>query len=180
MEEMSSNSCSGSTVSTIQYRSMPHIHFPPPPMQSSSAYECYANVVIPNRRSSRVPYDNMATTAAEAAAASAQTQVTSMHGGYPHVANDMLPNAYPMEYPQPEYYYDQYTDHYGRRQSVSLPCYECIEMQNMPVYYAPRENHYEVYDQKKHLERFGLSKKGLLQIDYSLSWMNLQRLISSK
>lgn len=180
MEEMSSNSCSGSTVSTIQYRSMPHIHFPPPPMQSSSAYECYANVVIPKRRSSRVPYDNMATAATSPPPPPPATaQPTSMHG-YPHAANDMLPNAYPMEYPQPEYYYDQYTDHYGRRQSVSLPCYECIEMQNMPVYCAPRENNYEIYDQRGHLERFGLSKKGLLQIDYSLSWMNLQRLISSK
>lgn len=163
MEEMSSNSCSGSTVSTIQYRSMPHIHFPPPPMQSSSAYECYANVVIPKRRSSRMPFDNMAPTV--------------MHD-YPNVSNDMLPiPPYTTEYPQPEHYYDHYTDGYGRRQSTSLPCYECIEMQNMPVYYA-RENNYDVYEQRKHLERFGLSKKGLLQIDYSLSWMNLQRLIS--
>lgn len=157
---MSSNSCSGSTVSTIQYRSMPHIQFPPPPLQSSSAYECYANVIIPKRR---VPYDNMAP--------------TSLHS-YPNTPNELVPEPYPMEYPQPEYYYDQYTDQYGRRQSVSLPCYECIEQQNMPVYYE-RDN-YDVYDQRKHLERFGLSKKGLLQIDYSLSWMNLQRLISNK
>lgn len=71
------------------------------------------------------------------------------------------------EYPQPEYgYYVQ------GRQSASLPCYECIEMQNMPVY--------DIYSQRRHLERFGLSKKGLLQIDYSMSWMNLQQLITSK
>lgn len=163
---MSSNSCSGSTVSTIQYRSMPHIHFPPPPMQSSSAYECYANVVIPKRR---VPFDNMAPTTSP-----------PLHA-YPNAPTELLHDSYKSEYPQPEYYSDQYADGYlhDRRQSVSLPCYECIEMQNTPLYHA-RDNNYDVYDQRKHLERFGLSKKGLLQIDYSLSWMNLQRIISSK
>lgn len=168
MDEMSSNSCSGSTVSTMQYRSMPHIHFPPPPMQPSSAYECYANVIIPKRR---VPFDNMTPASASAA-------TTSLHA-YPNLSSEMhSSDAYqqPIEYPQPEYYYDQFDDRYSqydqRRQSVSLPCYECIDY--------GRENYENIYDQRKHLERFGLSKKGLLQIDYSLSWMNLQRLISSK
>lgn len=179
MDEMSSNSCSGSTVSTIQYRSMPHIHFPPPPMQPSSAYECYANVIIPKRR---VPFDNMAPAAAVGAA--------PLHAYPNQLTNEMLSDAYqPIEYPQPEYYYDQFNQdgsiqylphEHQRRQSVSLPCYECIDMQNTPAYYG-RENYENIYDQRKqHLERFGLSKKGLLQIDYSLNWMNLQRLISSK
>lgn len=165
MDDMSSNSCSGSTVSTLQYRSLPQIQFPPPPMQSSSAYECYANVVVPKRR---VPFDSMAA------------------GQYQSVPNDAFHESLPMEYPQPEYYYDHYADPYApvqrRRQSASLPCYECIEMQNMPVYYAPTKSRdeYDIYSQRRHLERFGLSKKGLLQIDYSVSWMNLQRLISNK
>lgn len=167
MEEISSNSC-GSSVSTIQYRSIPHIHFPPPPMQSSSAYECYANVIVPKRRAS---VDNMAPRSLS---------------GYQNAPTEVLYQSLPVEYPQPEYYYDQYAGQYvhGHRQSVSLPCYECIEMQNMPLYYAPsklRDDHdQDIYDQRRHLERFGLSKKGLLQIDYSLSWMNLQRIISSK
>lgn len=163
MDEMSSNSCSGSMVSTIQYRTMPHIHFPPPPMpQPSSAYECYANVIIPQRR---VPFVD-SSIAVKSTAATDAYQTPSI------------------EYPQPEYYYDQQFNDHGyspydqRRQSVNLPC-ECIDMQAPPIYYGC-ENYENVYDQRKHLERFGLSKKGLLQIDYSLSWMNLQRLISSK
>lgn len=160
IEDMSSNSCSGSTLSTLQYRNGPQINFPPPPMQASSAYECYANVIVPKRR---VPFEN-----------SAPGSLNGYH-------NELIHESLPIEYPQPEYY-DQYVDHYGRRQSVSLPCYECIEMQNMPVYYAPSKVHdeYDIYSQRRNLDRFGLSKKGLLQIDYSLSWMNLQRLISSK
>lgn len=193
MDEMSSNSCSGSTVSTIQYRSMPHIHFPPPPMQPSSAYECYANVIIPKRR---VPFDNMA-----------PANVIPLHAYHPtpnQISNEILSDAYQqqqqqqqqlqqqqhtIEYPQPEHYYDQFNDggylpheSHQRRQSVSLPCYECIDMQQTtPLYYGGRENYENLYEQRKqHLERFGLSKKGLLQIDYSLSWMNLQRIISNK
>lgn len=166
MEEISSNSCSGS--STLHYRSVPQIHFPPPPMQSSSAYECYANVIVPKRR---VPFDALAP--------------ESIHAYHNNPNEPIYDTRQPIEYPQPEYYYDQYADHYahGRRQSVSLPCYECIEMQQTPVYYAPsqgRDDDYDIYSQRRHLERFGLSKKGLLQIDYSLSWMNLQRIISSK
>lgn len=176
MDEMSSNSCSGSTVSTIQYRSMPHIHFPPPPMQPSSAYECYTNVIIPKRR---VPFADGNGMAAQSAAIPVHPMLTT--------------DAYqPIEYPQPEYYYDQYSDHaYSpyeqhinvsdqRRQSVSVNACDCIDMQNTPIYNYGCENFENIYDQRKHLERFGLSKKGLLQIDYSLSWMNLQRLISSK
>lgn len=161
MDEMSSNSCSGSTVSTLQYRSIPQIHFPPPPMQSSSAYECYANVIVPKRR---MPFENGAP------------------GSLNEYHNETMHESLPIEQLQPEHYYDQYADQYGRRQSVSLPCYECIEMQNMPVYYASSkvQDDYDIYSQRRHLDRFGLSKKGLLQIDYSLSWMNLQRLISSK
>lgn len=184
---MSSNSCSGSTVSTIQYRSMPHIHFPPPPMQPSSAYECYANVIIPKRR---VPFDNMAPANAVATAAAAAAVAEPLHAYQSNqISNEILcSDAYqPIEYPQPEYYYDQFNDGYlqhehQRRQSVSLPCCECIDMQNTtPLYYGGRENYENLYEQRKqHLERFGLSKKGLLQIDYSLSWMNLQRLISNK
>lgn len=180
MDEMSSNSCSGSSVSTIQYRSMPHIHFPPPPMQPSSAYECYANVIIPKRR---VPFENMAPAAGTPPTAAAPSNVYQSN-------HEMLSDAYQhaIEYPQPEYYYDQYNDgvysahEHQRRQSVSLPCYECIDMQNTtPLYYGGRENYENIYEQRKqHLERFGLSKKGLLQIDYSLSWMNLQRIISNK
>lgn len=134
-------------------------------MQSSSAYECYANVVVPKRR---VPFDSKAA------------------GQYQSVPNDVFHESLPMEYPQPEYYYDHYADPYApvqrHRQSASHPCYECIEMQNMPVYYAPTKSRdeYDIYSQRRHLERFGLSKKGLLQIDYSVSWMNLQRLISNK
>ncbi|XP_031630271.1 uncharacterized protein LOC116345215 [Contarinia nasturtii] len=148
MEDISSNSCSGSTVSTL--RSHPQIHFPPPPMQASSAYECYANVVVPKRRS--IPFNNESISV------------------YHDVLNDQLHETPPIQYPQPQYYYDQYGG------------YECIEMQNMPVYYAPSKfrDDYDIYNKRRHLERFGLSKKGLLQIDYSVSWMNLQRLISSK
>ncbi|XP_055314309.1 uncharacterized protein LOC129575234 [Sitodiplosis mosellana] len=166
MEEMSSNSCSGSSI--LQYRTVPQINFPPPPMQSSSAYECYANVIVPKRRS---PFDTLA---------------PESINGYHNNPNEPIYDTrqYQIEYPQPEYYYDQYANYvHGRRQSVSLPCYECIEMQQMPVYYAPsqiRDDNYDIYSQRRHLERFGLSKKGLLQIDYSLSWMNLQRIISSK
>lgn len=177
MDDISSNSCSGSTISTLQYRSLPQIQFPPPPIQASSAYECYANVVVPKRRA---PYDQMAA------------------NQYQSVPSEVFHESLPMEYPQPEYYYDHYADPYApadpyvpadpyapdhrHRQSVSLPCYECIEMQNMPVYYTPTKTNdeYDIYSQRRHLERFGLSKKGLLQIDYSLSWMNLQRLISNK
>lgn len=74
----------------------------------------------------------------------------------------------------------------SRRRRLSRPpeCYECLEqLQHMPLYQAPNsvrdsaavaDNVYAPYDQ-----RFGLSKKGLLQIDYSLSWMNLQRLMTT-
>lgn len=153
MEDMSSNSCSGSTVSTL--RSHPQIHFPPPPMQASSAYECYANVIVPRRRS--VPFNE---------------PISAYHHD---LLNEQLHESLPIQYPQPQYYYDQYAPQYGGG-------YECIEMQNMPVYYAPTKSHddYDIYSRRRHLERFGLSKKGLLQIDYSVSWMNLQRLISSK
>lgn len=144
MEETSFNSCSATTE---QYRTIPQIHFPPPPMQSSSAYECYANVIIPKRR---MPIESVG-----------------------HVAGDIMHESLANEYPQSEIYYDHYIDNYGHRQSISLPCYECIEMQNMPVYYKAGKSHddYDIYSQR----RFGLSKKGLLQIDYSLSWINLQR-----
>lgn len=148
MEEISSNSCSGSMESTLQqYRSIPQIQFPPPPMQSSSAYECYANVIIPKRC---VPIENVA-----------HGSLKGCHGDPMH------------ENPPTRVYYGQYIDDYEHRQSISLPCYECIEMQNLPVYCTSSMNHddYEIYSQR----RFGLSKKGLLQIDYSLSWMNLQR-----
>lgn len=159
MDEISSNSCSGSTVSTLQqYRSVPQINFPPPPMQSSSAYEYYANIVVPKRR---LTFESLAP--------------GPMNGYH----DDLMHENRAIEYPQPETYYNQYVDNYGRRQ---MPCYECIsecvEMQNSPVYYTATKSHddYDIYSKRRHLsDRFGLSKKGLLQIDYSLSWMNLQQ-----
>lgn len=168
MEDVSSNSCGGS--STLQYRSGPQIQFPPPPkMQFSSAYECYANVIVPKKRT-------------------AFDMTTESLNGYHDISIEPILKAQPekIEYLQPhdQYFYDQYTDNstQERQQSVNLPCYECIEMQNMSLYYAPNKirDDYDIYSQRRHLERFGLSKKGLLQIDYSLSWMNLQRLISNK
>lgn len=149
MEEISSNSCSGS--STLQHQTVPKINFPPPPMLSSSAYECYANVIVPKRRT---PFD----------------MTSELINQYHNIPSELMHDTQQNEYPHSEY-----GNYVQERQSASLPCYECIEMQNMPVY-----DIYDIYSQRRHLERFGLSKKGLLQIDYSLSWMNLQRLITSK
>lgn len=121
-------------------------------MLSSSAYECYANVIVPKR--------------------STPSNMTSeLINQYHTTPSELMHDTQQNEYPQPEYEY-----YVKGRQSASLPCYECVEMQsemqNMPVY--------DIYSQRRHLERFGLSKRGLLQIDYSLSWMNLQRFITSK
>lgn len=189
-EETSSNSYSGSTVSTLQMKNGgPHINFPPPPLQPSSAYECYANIVVPSQSLSPngVPFEPM------------------VHGpmnGLPYPPPELIYESLPIEYSSHQYYYDPYSDQYtkrSRRPSVRDPCYECLELQNMPVYYAP-SNLREQYDSMHsgsggsvgggisggvdyrgpQLERFGLSKKGLLQIDYSLSWSNLQRFIASK
>lgn len=41
-DEMSTNS--GSATSARRSNAMPEIRFPPPPLQASSAYECYANI----------------------------------------------------------------------------------------------------------------------------------------
>lgn len=120
----------------------------------------------------------------------------SMNGlHYP--SSELIYESLPIDYPssqQQQYYYDPYSEQYkppppARRRSIRDPCYECLEMQNMPLYYAPsnlREQYDSIhseavdYQRGSHLERFGLSKKGLLQIDYSLSWSNLQRFIASK
>lgn len=175
MEETSSNSYSGSTVSTLQMKNDPHINFPPPPMHSSSAYECYNNVVIPSHSQNGQPlYET----------------------GFSYPSSELIYESLPIDYPAPpppqQIYYDPYnTDPYRRprRRSIHDPCYECLEMQNMPVYYAPsnlREQYDSIhsnavdYQRGPHLERFGLSKKGLLQIDYSVSWSNLQRFIANK
>lgn len=180
------SSCSGgSTVSTLQlhtpgfgvqsHRSivlpkpMPHIEFPapPPPMSSlsyhdsspfqpSSAYEYYANVSIPAYQSA--------------------ASLASQH----HHLNNRRQRPIP------------------QRRSSSQ-CYECID-DHMPLYgstsmmaekrmnrrasysmYGSTSGGYATIEQPNtHLERFGLSKKGLLQIDYSCNWNNLQRLIASK
>lgn len=176
LEETSSNSYSGSTVSTLQMKNDPHINFPPPPMHPSSAYECYNNIVLPSQSQNGQPlYDT----------------------GFSYPSSELIYESLPIDYypappPPQQIYYDPYsTDPYRRprRHSIRDSCYECLEMQNMPVYYAPcnlREQYDSIdsnavdYQRRPHLERFGLSKKGLLQIDYSVSWSNLQRLIASK
>lgn len=80
-------------------------------------------------------------------------------------------------------------------------CYECVDDPHMlygtnpntpKVQRRPQRrlrrststsNLYEYfmdYEEPIYYERFGLSKKGLLQIDYSCNWNNLQRMITSK
>lgn len=132
-------------------------------MQSSSAYECYANVILPRRRKTLNGF-----------AVGPNAYHISAHNGH-----ESLPT-------EPEYIYDHYSDYsaLNSRQNNSLPCYECLDVQNAPAstHYVPINDRsdYDINDQRRHLEGFGLSKKGLLQIDYSLSWMNLQRVISGK
>lgn len=145
-------------------------------MHPSSAYECYNSIVIPSQsQNGQLSYDT----------------------GFSYPSSELIYESLPIDYPAPQpphqqIYYDPYSmDPYGRphRRSIRDPCYECLEMQNMPVYYAPsnlREQYDSIhsdavdYQRGPHLERFGLSKKGLLQIDYSVSWSNLQRFIASK
>lgn len=62
-------------------------------------------------------------------------------------------------------------------------CYECISNSNIPLYDTLRMRKNsgggcDVYDQQVQINHFGLSKKGLLQIDYSCNWNNLDRYIA--
>lgn len=173
------SSCSGgSTVSTLQLHTpgfgthsrrsiimpkpIPHIEFPAPPppasMLASSAYECYANIGTNN-------YESL------------PSNLNFPMIDYSQYHYDQLP------YPQHQLYQDRIHQH----RAVRNECLECMELYNMPVYYASKnlhreeyDNYYATVDQRRYLERFGLSKKGLLQIDYSFNWKNLQRLIASK
>lgn len=118
----------------------------------------------------------------------------------PHIDFPAPPPPPPMHHCSSAYEY--YTNvsvpssssHYDSR------CYECVD-EHIPLYATnpntpttrrqPRRlrrstsssNIYDYhmdYEEPQYYERFGLSKKGLLQIDYSCNWNNLQRLITSK
>lgn len=62
-------------------------------------------------------------------------------------------------------------------------CVECIQTENVPIYATNRRTRslYEpTYVSAPYCStpyHFGLDKKGLLQIDYSCNWNNLQRFI---
>lgn len=105
---------------------------------------------------------------------------------------------FPAPPPPPSSAYEYYTNvsvpsssHYDSR------CYECVD-EHVPLYATnntimPRRRrrlrrstssnslygYVMEVDEPQYFERFGLSKKGLLQIDYSCNWNNLQRLITS-
>lgn len=65
--------------------------------------------------------------------------------------------------------------------SSNYDCYECLMMNenHIPLYVTKQhassiENLYQQYPPNN----FGLSKKGLLQIDYSFNWNNLHRFMT--
>lgn len=104
---------------------------------------------------------------------------------------------FPAPPPPPSSAYEYYTNvsvpssHYDSR------CYECVD-EHMPLYATNptmarqkrrtgrSTSSSSIYgyvmevEEPQYFERFGLSKKGLLQIDYSCNWNNLQRMITSK
>lgn len=169
------SSCSGSsTVSTLQLHTpgfgthsrrsivlpkpIPHIEFPapPPPVPASSAYECYANIGMNNYES--LPSNNHFSL----------VDYTQYH-------YDQLPLVHRPVHP-----------HRHQHHRIREQCHECMELYNVPLYHSTKNsirddyNGYATVEQRRYLERFGLSKKGLLQIDYSFNWVNLQRIIASK
>lgn len=79
------------------------------------------------------------------------------------------------------------SDYDSSRLRRSSQCCDCID-DGMPLYATGKRNRrrssvYGSYDdyatiqQPVYLERFALSKKGLLQIDYSCNWNHLQKMI---
>lgn len=167
------SSCSGnSTVSTLQLHTpgfrvhtrsivmpkpMPHIEFPAPPPPSS--------LPLPPIQSA---------------------------SAYEYYANVSIPNYQSVSSLSPANNNNNISHQHHRRNSR---CYECID-EYAPLYAATssiadkrsqRRSTYSLYgggyakiEPPNHLEKFGLSKKGLLQIDYSCNWNNLQRLIANK
>lgn len=72
------------------------------------------------------------------------------------------------------------TDEVGA--SGHYDCYECVMLNenHIPLYVTKQQQSSNVknLNQQCPPNHFGLSKKGLLQIDYSFNWNNLHRFIA--
>lgn len=86
----------------------------------------------------------------------------------------ILPKPPPsIEFPGPpshDYHELPYEDY-----TTSTDCYECVSALNIPLYDTLKRESPSYVSRNNH---FGLSKKGLLQIDYSCNWNNLDRYIA--
>ncbi|XP_055904914.1 uncharacterized protein LOC129940561 isoform X1 [Eupeodes corollae] len=128
----------------------------------------------------------------EESVATLRRNTTAGFGATPRRRGMSLPKPEPMvDYPSAPY---DYCSPYGETPYASVcsvpDCYECLSQNHNALLYSSPPSIYESSFYGSTLSRrseslygntygnkFGLSKKGLLQIDYSCSWNDLDRVI---
>lgn len=59
-----------------------------------------------------------------------------------------------------------------------MECYECMNENSISIYASVEGGGEDIHRYPPPPNNFGLSKRGLLQIDYSFNWNNLYRFIT--